>query len=730
MRTKYLFVLLISILLCSCDKSNKIDAPFYGPSEWVTAKVAVVLPLSGENSDKARYERVCSMFEDNVIKSQYNIEQGVKLEFEWYDENSLNINALAEQLCNLDDLKAVIGPLNDNNVEIMANVLSNKGIPMFVMTSSEDIVRRFSVGTAGVAVKKPFMWSLSETDIVQAQIILAKVGSMGVKNVSVISSSSKYGSTFNKWVPHYAGEMKFDKLYKTQYSDTNDLKAKIEVICRSDAEAVICAVNDASEARIVLETVKSNPQSPKIYFTGSVLNSALLKLGELAEGAEGFSHYSAPYTGFNTAYQVRFGEMPLPIDSQLYDAFLLSFVSFAYCHYSGRQMTMNEALAKFSDLPLSMDKEQHEDLFWENGTPVWDYAGLRDVVLKPVRNGEIPEFNMIGASGNLKFASDSYTSLVKSTYVNWIISNGRPVALDFIDERGLKYSSYIGAWDWKTLYDELMNNTDAEYWPSIQDGNKAVLICGSEGWYNYRHQADLLYVYNTLKANKFSDDDIILIMRDDIANHPKNPYKGVIRVSEDGENLYKDVVIDYRADTLDVKDIEDILTGNKTERLSTVLESTETDNVLLYWTGHGTNKSFSWLETGQKFTDVQMRETVWKMYENMMYQSMLIFAEPCYSGSVLKAIEEIPLVLGFSAADDNESSFADNYSNELGVWMCDRFTFNLIRIFAENPYIDLLNTYRMLNTSTVGSHVQIHNADSFYYLKDCMLWSYFECLND
>ena len=730
MRNKVLYIFLLLILLCSCEKSSMIEGPSYGPSQWVTAKVAVVLPLSGENGDRARYERICRMFEDNVLKAQYNVEQGVKLQFEWYDENTENIRKLSNKFYDRDDIKAVIGPLKDSNVEIMANVLSGSGIPMFVMTSSDDVVRRFSVGTAGVSVKKPFMWSLSETDIVQAQIILAKAGTMGVKNVSVISSANPYGNTFNKWVPYYALEMKFDKCDKSQYSSINDLKTKIEGICASDAEVLICALNDASEARVVLETVKSNPQSPKVYFTGSVFNSSLFESGALAEGAEGFSHYCAPYTGFYSAYQVRFGEIPLPIDAQLYDSFLLSFISFAYCHYSGKGMTMNEALASFSNLPLSADKEQFEDFFWEYGTPVWDYAGLRDVVMEQVRNGKMPEFNMIGASGNLKFAPDSYTSLVKSTYINWIIRDGRPVALDFIDERGVKYSSYVGAWDWKTLFDELENNTDSEYGSSIPDGNKAVLICGSEGWYNYRHQADLLYVYNTLKANDYTDDDIILIMRDDIAYHPKNPYKGVIRVSEDGENLYHDVVIDYRADTLDVKDIEDIMTGNGTERLSTVLESTDTDNVLLYWTGHGTNKSFSWLETRQKFTDVQMRETVGKMYENKMYQSMLIVAEPCYSGSVVKAIEGIPLVLGFSAADDNESSFADNYSNELGVWMCDRFTFNLMRIFAENPYIDLLNTYKLLNTSTLGSHVQVHNSDCFYYLKDCALWTYFECLKD
>ena len=215
-------------------------------------------------------------------------------------------------------------------------------------------------------------------------------------------------------------------------------------------------------------------------------------------------------------------------------------------------------------------------------------------------------------------------------------------------------------------------------------------------------------------------------MRDDIAYHPKNKYQGVIKVSPDGENLYKDVVIDYRADTLGVKDIEDILVGNKSPRLTTVLESTDADNVLLYWTGHGTNKSFSWLNTEEKFTDVMMRESVLKMYEDKMYQSMLICTEPCYSGSVINAIDGIPLVLGITAANNEESSFAENYSDELGVWMCDRYTFNLMRISADNPGIDLLSTYKMLSASTLGSHVQVYNSDMFYYLGDCMLWDYFK----
>lgn len=728
MRCRYLFILIIFFLICSCDDSSYEQVTLPESTEWVTAKVAVVLPLSGEDNDKERYDRISRMFEENVIKAQLNCSEAVKIELEWYDENTLDVLKFANELYYRNDVQALIGPLKDENVKTVANIIYKKGIPMFVMTSSEEIIRRFSSGTAGVLVKEPFMWSLSETDILQAQIILAKVASMGNQKISLISSGNTYGNTFNKWIPYYAKEMNLNLLDKVQYSDIPGLEEEFDRICKSEADVVICALNNPADAKTVLETAKNNPGAPKIFFTGSVLNSSLLKLGNLAEGAEGFSMYSSPRTGFHLAYQSLFGELPMLIEAQLYDSFLLSLISFAYCHYSGNNTSMNKVLAELSNLPLTKHEDLHESMFWETGTPVWNYAGLRDNVLSLIRNGKLPEFNLVGAVGNLKFTSDSYTSLVKSTYINWVISHGSPVALDFIDEEGVSLSSYIFAWDWKQMLEEL-ENSNSKYKASLPEGYKAVLICGSEGWYNYRHQADLLYVYNTLKKNNFTDDDIILIMRDDIAYNPKNPYQGDVRVAPDGENLYQDVLIDYRADTLGVKDIEDILLGNKSERLSTVLESGEEDNVLLYWTGHGVNKSFTWLGTGEKFTDVQMGETVRRMYENKKYMSMLICAEPCFSGSVIKAIEGIPLVLGITAADDNESSYADNFSNELGVWMCDRFTSNLMHIYERSPYKNLFDIYKELNTLTLGSHVQVYNSEMFYNLKDCMLWDYFNYLH-
>ena len=722
MQNKLFVILILSLFFWSCDDSDLKQNPSQEPSVWAKAKVAVVLPLSGENGDKKRFERIYNMFEDNVVKAQLNLDEGVKLELEWYDENAHDINQLADKLYNRDDIKAVIGPLDNDNIEKMANVMYDKGIPMFVMSSSEDIVRRYSSGTAGVVIKNPFMWSLSTTDVVQSQLIIAKIASMGMKKVSILSASNKYGETFNRWLPYYANEKNIDIVDREQYSTTKELETQMDRICKSETEVIICALHNTDDAEKVLQTVRNNPSAPKVYFTGSVLNSSLLKLGALAEGVEGFSMYSSPDTGFYLGYQALFDELPMPVECQLYDSFLLSLVSFAYCHYSGRDISMNEALEELSDLPLSTEDNIYADVAWGTGTPVWNYSGLRDVVLNPFRRGEQPEINLIGASGNLKFAAESYTSLANGYHINWLVYNGKPVIMDYVDYYGF-------VWDWGTMFDELLDNSDSEYKYKMSKGYKAVLICGSEGWYNYRHQADILYVYNNLKKNGFTDDDIILIMRDDIAGHAKNAYKGVIKVSLNGENLYRDIQLDYRADTLGVADIKDILLGNKSSRLSTVLESTETDNVLLYWTGHGTAGAFSWLETKEKFTSVMLGETVRKMYENKQYQSMLICAEPCYSGSVVKAVEGVPLVLGIAAADENESSYADNFNPELGVWMCDRFSYNLMRILDKEKFINFFDLYEKLKNSTLGSHVQVYNSKMFYNLKVSILSDYFYYYN-
>merc|ERR1711962_905214 len=67
----------------------------------------------------------------------------------------------------------------------------------------------------------------------------------------------------------------------------------------------------------------------------------------------------------------------------------------------------------------------------------------------------------------------------------------------------------------------------------------AVLVAGSNGWYNYRHQADVCHAYQILHAHGIPDDHIIVMMMDDIANNTINPHKGKIINRPDGPDVYR-----------------------------------------------------------------------------------------------------------------------------------------------------------------------------------------------
>ena len=69
----------------------------------------------------------------------------------------------------------------------------------------------------------------------------------------------------------------------------------------------------------------------------------------------------------------------------------------------------------------------------------------------------------------------------------------------------------------------------------------AVLVAGSKGYQNYRHQADVCHAYQTLKKGGLKDENIIVFMYDDIAFHKENPRPGIIINKPNGTDVYKGV---------------------------------------------------------------------------------------------------------------------------------------------------------------------------------------------
>ncbi len=152
-----------------------------------------------------------------------------------------------------------------------------------------------------------------------------------------------------------------------------------------------------------------------------------------------------------------------------------------------------------------------------------------------------------------------------------------------------------------------------------------------------------------------------------------------------------------------------------------VLPKDAGQNVFLFWSGHGHNRASNgadelvWrdAETGRGMTAELLRQTVGRMQAEGYYRKMLVITEPCFSEAVITSLVGIPGILAMSSAGTYEQSFADNWSSELGVWRCDRFSRNLVTHFTASPSTTYRDLYLYCAQHTLGSHVHIVNSAHF-----------------
>ena len=195
-------------------------------------------------------------------------------------------------------------------------------------------------------------------------------------------------------------------------------------------------------------------------------------------------------------------------------------------------------------------------------------------------------------------------------------------------------------------------------------------------------------MYHFLKAKGYDDDHILLIMADDIAYNERNPLQGVVRREVSGKNLYEGVQIDYRLGDLTLNDLKQILTGELSEEFPVTLRSSANDNVLFFWSGHGTQQGWEWKDTEDVSADFAR-----SMLADMHYRKMFAIIETCYSGSVAQGCTGIPGLLLMTAANPYETSKADAFDNELQVYLSNTFTSSILSQLERNPQSVIYDLY-------------------------------------
>lgn len=689
--TKCLISILIVLTLCL--SSCKEDSPAMPDDNknWTEYTVAVVLPM--ERGLSEHWERTLGLFSANFQSAFVNQATGVRLKFEYFDEAGSDIEEIASGIIKRDDIYAVIGGLYSHDAQILASKMCIYDKPLFTLATCEELVRAYA--STGC------LWAMTETDITQCEVLLSKVINYGGKSVALIAKDGDlYGKTFIDWYGFQAKELGIDNKGLFQYNRGN-LKDVAKTAVASGAEYLLCVPSDIDEIEPILtayrEYLLSGNEAPKLLFSDTAYGADVLSLlGESAEGIEGVAFGADPEAGFDVSYKTYYGVDPTTGEAQLYDAAMLIGYAAWYQHQHPEASFMNALRGIVTGTDANMGSWMGEDM---------------RLVIDALKQGAFPTIR--GASGPMTFDSKVFTNVLNTTYYNYKIYNGQYIILDYnTSDGGNRTDATLAGWNWKASQMQDFANSGSISYPEHK-GNKALLIASSKGWQNYRHQADVLAIYRLLKQYGYDDESIILIVEDDLADNDSNPNKGVVQVTPGGPNVHDNIVVDYKMSELTQDDILKILKGEKNDKLNAILETTENDNLFIFWSGHGTPGALCWNDNERAITGNMLSSAFSQMHTAHAYRKVLMMVEACYSGSVMEQCTGIPGMLFITAANGDETSKADVFSESLKVWMSNRFTSTFIQQITDNRGIAMRDLYYRLFINTVGSHVMVYNAASF-----------------
>jgi len=181
----------------------------------------------------------------------------------------------------------------------------------------------------------------------------------------------------------------------------------------------------------------------------------------------------------------------------------------------------------------------------------------------------------------------------------------------------------------------------------------AVIVAGSNGYWNYRHQADACHAYQVAKSKGIAEDHIIMMAYDDIAHNSENPFPGQLFNKPDGPDVYAGCNIDYRGDDVTPEKFMEVLTGTASGKS---LQSTSEDNVFIFFSDHGAPGLIAFPASAGVLHKTDMVNTFQTMSDKGMFNKLTFYLEACESGSMFEDLN-IPNVYALSAANPTESSW-------------------------------------------------------------------------
>lgn len=242
--------------------------------------------------------------------------------------------------------------------------------------------------------------------------------------------------------------------------------------------------------------------------------------------------------------------------------------------------------------------------------------------------------------------------------------------------------------------------------------NWAVLVSTSRFWFNYRHLANVLSIYRTVKRLGIPDSQIILMLPDDMACNPRNAFPGTVYSNADrAVDLYGDnIEVDYRGYEVTVENFIRLLTdrvGDEMPRSKRLLTD-DRSNILVYMTGHG-GAEFLKFQDAEEIGAFDLADAFEQMWEKKRqafaifdvkhifptslfsnhsrtrnrYHEILFMIDTCQANTMYSKLYS-PNIIATGSSELDQSSYSHHADNDVGVAVIDRYTYyNLEFLEAE-----------------------------------------------
>ncbi len=727
----------ISLLAFSCNKTPDQPLPADNTPKEVVLNVDVILP----QEIKEQWEGSIEMAQNAIALAQNRVDNPVRLNLRYHNEETENLDALGYELTHpkegADTCHAVIGPYYSYNAQHILRYARENRLPVLMPTCTSVELQR-------IYAKETYAWFFTESDITQCEIMIGAARAVGATDVAMIYSNDTYGQSFKDWFGYYATEQDIHMAVDAPlaYTKGQDISAFLQEAndaAQGEKVFVLIALLDASLYEEVCNQLVAYPHLFPICadacFESRIIDSWKNKQAFYL----GITPVGSVSLGYPQSYKEIYGRLPYRGDAQVYDALCLLALGQTHRMVNGDRCLIDGKQVEYMLSPYTIGLTDHMRALVasrEGESTLWDAAGLT-TAFNGIRAGK-PVF-LNGASSNLNFAPDNYTSIVNTTYMLWAMGEGTEIVepVCYLSAAGSNTeASVTSMWERDKEWEQVFSDTPVDHELGPIESRWAVVVSPSTTWSNYRHQADAFAMYQLLRHSGYDDDHIVLIVEDNLSDNPRNVYPGQIFVERDGgsgimdEDVRKGAVVDYHFTDLKPEDLADIMTGKRSEHLPEVITPDANANVFFFWSGHGGDKEgplWGDEDAVSYFGKQRIKDIVTSMQEQDMYRRMFFAIETCYSGRWGEALSGIPDVLVLTAANPYETSKADMHNRELGVYLSNAFARTFRDCIVADNQITIYDLYKELARTTNGSHVSIYNHGQYgsvytETMEDYFLW--------